>query len=149
MFGLWVHGLRVAAGMTALPYDYGEAKAAIERASVAQRGAEEQVRDAYRQHADAERAYRITLAKVILELHAGGTAWTICPDLARGDPRVADLRYRRDVALGVREAAQSAVFRHTADRRELEQLVNWSLRVAPDGQSEDPATSSGSMRRAA
>ncbi|HET6866216.1 MAG TPA: hypothetical protein VFH80_09840, partial [Solirubrobacteraceae bacterium] len=92
-------------------------------------------------------AYRVALAKKIVELHAGGAAWTVCQDLARGDQSVADLRYRRDVAEGVKEAAQNAVWRHTADRKDLGKLVDWSMRVAPDGQHEE--SSSSSMRRAA
>jgi hypothetical protein len=39
-------------------------------------------------------------------------------DLAKGDKHVADLRFKRDVAEGIREAAVSALWRHTADRRE-------------------------------
>lgn len=128
--------------MTTTPYDFGEAKAAIERASVAQKHAEQQIRDAYADHASKERAYRSALAQEITKLRAEGVAITIAQDLARGEKRCADLRYARDVAEGVREAAKSAVFRHTADRRELEQLVSWSLRVAPDGQFDEPSWSS-------
>jgi hypothetical protein len=42
---------------------------------------------------------------------------TLCGDLARGDSRVAGLKYERDVAEGVREAAGQAVWRATADRK--------------------------------
>lgn len=118
------------------PYSYGEAKAAIERASIAQRGAEQAIKDAYRDYGAAERAYRLALAQEVIRLKADGVAATVCLDLAKGTKHVADLRFRRDVAEGVREAATTALWRHTADRRELEQLVSWSLRVAPDGQSE-------------
>jgi hypothetical protein len=48
--------------------------------------------------------------------------------LAKGDQSIADLRYERDVALGVREAARQAVYRHSANRRDLEELVDWSKR---------------------
>lgn len=120
------------------PYDFGEAKAAIGRASIAQKNAEQNVRDAFRDHGAAEKAYRMALAKKILELRAEGVPVTICLDLAKGAEKIADLRYKRDVQEGVREAATSAVWRHTADRRELEQLVGWSERVAPDGQFEQP-----------
>lgn len=120
------------------PYDFAEAKAAIERASVAQRNAEQQIREAYAAYGEAERAYRKALAVRITELRAEGVPATVCLDLAKGSKQIADLRYRRDVCDGVKEAACSAVWRHTADRRELEQLVSWSLRVAPDGQVEEP-----------
>ena len=59
---------------------------------------------------------------------------TVIQDMAKGDLKIADLRFERDLAEGVREAAVSAIWRHSADRRELEQLVSWSMRVAPDGQ---------------
>ena len=129
----------------AQPYDFGEAKAAIERASVAQKHAEQAIKDAFAAYGDAERAYRKALAVRITELRADGVPATVCLDLAKGEQQIATLRYRRDVAEGVKEAALSSVWRHTADRRELEQLVGWSMRVAPDGQFEEPAWS----RRAA
>lgn len=122
---------------TTVPYDFAEAKAAIERASIGQRNAEQAICDAYADYGAKERAYRIALAQKITELRAEGIAITIAQDLAKGERRVADLRYARDVAEGVREASKSAVFRHTADRRELEQLVDWSRRVAPDGQHDE------------
>lgn len=121
----------------AQPYDFSEAKAAIERASVGQKNAEQAIRDAYADYGAKERAYRLALAVKITELRAEGIAITIAQDLAKGEKRVADLRYARDVAEGVREAAKSAVFRHTADRRELEQLVRWSMGVSPDGQFDE------------
>lgn len=130
---------------TAQPYDFGEAKRAIERASQNMKNAEQAVREAYRESAAAERAYRQALAEKILMLKAEGVAWTACQDVARGDKHVSDLRFKRDVTEGVREAAVSAQWRHTADRRELEQLVSWSMRVAPDGQFDPPAE----IRRAA
>lgn len=135
--------------MNAVPYDFGEAKAAIERASVAQKNAEEAVREAFKGYGNAERAYRKALAVKIVELRAEGVPATVCLDLAKGAKSIADLRYHRDVADGVKEAATSAVWRHTADRRELEQLVNWSLRVAPDGQSEPARFERVTPRRAA
>jgi hypothetical protein len=120
--------------MNARPYDFGEAKAAIERAARSQKDAEQHLRDAYTKYAAAERAYRLALAEEIVKLKAEGVAWSSTADLARGDKRVADLRYARDIAEGVREAAAQVAFRHAADRRELEQLIDWSKRVSPDGQ---------------
>lgn len=121
------------------PYSFGEAKAAIERAARSQRDSEQAMRDAFKTYAAAERAYRLALAEEIVKLHAEGVAWSSTNDLARGDKRVADLRYSRDVADGVKEAAAQVAFRHAADRRELEQLVSWSMRVAPDGQFDQSA----------
>lgn len=120
--------------MTTVPYDFGEAKAAIERASQNMKSSEQFTRDAYDRAGAAEKAYRIALARKIVELHAEGIAWTVTQDLAKGDPQVAHLRYERDVAEGVKEAAVSATWRHTADRKDLTGLVEWSRRVSPDGQ---------------
>lgn len=122
---------------TAIPYSYGEAKHAIERSSQNMLRAEEFIRDVYRQRAAAERAYRVALAQEITRLKADGVAWSSTADLARGEKHVADLRYLRDVAEGVRESARSASWRHSADRRELEQLIAWSMKIAPEGQYEE------------
>lgn len=122
------------------PYDFAQAREAVTLASQNMKNAEQFMRQAFEDSANAERAYRVALAKKIVELHAGGAAWTVCQDLARGDKTVADLRYARDVAEGVKEAAQNAVWRHTADRKDLGKLVDWSMRVAPDGQHEDASS---------
>jgi len=114
-----------------IPYDFGEAKAAIERAALAQKGAEGFIKSSFKEYAAAERAYRQALANRIVQLRADGTPATVTNDLARGDKHVSDLRYARDVQAGVKEAALSAVWRHSANRRELEQLVNWSMKLEP------------------
>lgn len=119
------------------PYDFSQARAAVTTASQNMKNAEDFTRNAHKDAAGAERAYRVALAERIVALHAEGVAWTVCQDLARGDKAVAELRYKRDVAEGVKEAAQGATWRHTADRRDLTELVNWSKRVAPDGQYEE------------
>lgn len=118
------------------PYDFAEARAKVDEASRAMKAAEQARRDASRALADAERAYRVALARKIVEVHAEGAAWTVAQDLARGDKQVADLRYLRDVAKGVLDAAETVAWRHTADRKDLAALIAWSMRVAPDGQSE-------------
>jgi hypothetical protein len=130
------------------PYDYEGAKRAVEDASRMQLASETALKGAWAEYATKERAYRLALALKITELKAGGVAWSSTADLARGDKDVADLKYHRDVAEGVREAMAQAVFRHTANRRELEQLIAWSMRVAPDGQFEE-SPSSGPRLRAA
>jgi len=64
-------------------------------------------------YAAAEQAYRIALAKRILEYKADGHPVTIINDLARGDKHVAGLKFERDVAREVlktgRQAAQGIV----------------------------------------
>jgi len=122
----------------AQPYDFEQARRAVTTASQNMKAAEDFTRKAFENAASAERAYRVALAQKIVELHADGAAWTVCQDLARGDKTVAGLRYLRDVAEGVKEAAQTSTWRHTADRKDLSKLVDWSMRVAPLGQSEPP-----------
>ena len=116
------------------PYDFSEAREAISKASLNQKNAEAEIRRAYREFGEKERAYRKALAQRILELRGDKIPVTVIQDMAKGDLKIADLRFERDLAEGVREAAVSAIWRHSADRRELEQLVSWSMRVAPDGQ---------------
>lgn len=135
--------------MNAQPYDWGQARDAINAARAAQKAAEDAVRKAFADYGAAERAYRMRLAQEIVRLRADGIPVTVCLDLAKGEKPVADLRYLRDVAEGVRESAASAIWRQTADRRELEQLVSWSMRVAPDGQSDGERFENVTPRRAA
>lgn len=78
--------------------------------------------------AEAERKYRKALAVAITDKHGAGVAWTVCADLARGEPNVADLRYARDVARGVLDAAEQRAFRLQADRKALLSLIEWSMR---------------------
>lgn len=80
--------------------------------------------------AEAEREYRKALAVAITDKHGSGVAWTVCADLARGEPNVADLRYARDVARGVLDAAEQRAFRLQADRRSLHALTDWSMKQA-------------------
>lgn len=118
----------------AIPYDFDQARNTAHKFQSAQIAGEEALRDASEKLATAERLYRKALAVAIVELHADGVAWTVCQDLARGDQKVADLRYARDVAKGVFEAAQSATWRHTANRKDCLELIVWSRTVAPEGQ---------------
>lgn len=110
------------------PYDFGQASEADQAAHDRQRAAEQFIIDAGRGYAEAERAYREALALKILALKAEGTAWSSCGDIARGDPSVAALKYKRDVADGVREAATQAAWRASKDRDAESTRIQWSLR---------------------
>lgn len=105
------------------------AREAEHKASANQQAAEEELRDAWDRYGACEREYRMELAKKMTQLHASGVAWTASRDIALGDERVAALRYERDVARGVREAADQAAYRLGADRRALGRLVEWSQRI--------------------
>ena len=105
------------------------ARHAEREASKNQQEAEAHMIEAAKSLADAERAYRMALAKAIVRIHGDGVAWSVCADLARGDAEVADLRFARDIAKGVKDAADEAAYRHSADRRALGRLVEWSQRI--------------------
>jgi hypothetical protein len=110
--------------------DFAAAVAASREASEAQHNAEKYYAQKGREYAEAERAYREALAQAITRLRSEGNAATVAQDLARGDSKVAHLRFQRDLAEGLRDAAAQSIWRHTADRRELEQFLDWSKRAA-------------------
>jgi hypothetical protein len=135
---------------TISPFLVEDARAAAHKASELQRSVEDAIRDSSRKLAEAERQYRLKLTTRIMELHAqDGVAWTACDVIARGEPAVADLRYARDVAKGVLEAAQQQGYRYGADRRDLHQLIEWSQRrdlrvdAEPGDWSKQPVHGSG------
>ncbi len=111
------------------PLDFAAAVTEHRNASRAQREAERFYAQKGRMVADTERAYRKALAAKITQLRGEAPA-TIAADLARGDSEVVQLRYARDLAVGLRDAAAQSIWRHTADRRELEQFIDWSKRAA-------------------
>ena len=117
-----------ASSVNQSPFSFGEARAAAHQASLRQVDAERERVQAVEAAAAAELAYRTALARKIVELHAEGVAWSTTADIARGDKTVAELRFKRDVAAGVKEAQEQAGFRLNADRRVLERLVEWSMR---------------------
>ena len=114
--------------MTGQPYTFAQAAGAARQASLAQQSAEDAVRQAARDFAVKEEAYRIALAKEIVTQHDQGVAWSVAPDLARGNKTVAALRRERDIAEGVREAMQQACWRRTADRKDTQRFIDWSMR---------------------
>lgn len=118
------------------PYDFAGAKRAHARASRDMTSAANFRADCAEQAADAEQAYRVALARRIVALHDDGMSWSAAQDVARGDETVARLRRERDVKVGLRDAAEQLAWKASADRRAVEQLVTWSMRVAPDGQRE-------------
>lgn len=131
--------------MSDRPWTFGEALLRQREATQKQLQAEDFVKSAYRDFAEAERAYREALATAITTLRADGQPVTLCGDLARGDKHVARLKHARDIADGVREAAQHAIWRATADRRAVESFVSWSQKrnlaegfAAPEPQWSEP-----------
>ena len=60
--------------------------------------------------AEAERDYRIELAKKILELRADGIPVSIIGDLARGDEKIANLKMKRDIEESLYEANMQRIY---------------------------------------
>jgi hypothetical protein len=111
------------------PYDFQAAREAAAAASRSQHHAEKALKDAAREYAEKEERYRVELAKEIVRQHSDeGVAWTVAPDLARGNEKVARLRRERDIAEGVREAMQQACWRRAADRKDTQRFIDWSMR---------------------
>ena len=61
-------------------------------------------------YAQAERDYRVALAKKILLLRDAKVPVTIINDLARGDEEVAEKKFERDCAEALYESVQQAIF---------------------------------------
>jgi hypothetical protein len=120
-------GVTLPAENTLSPFEIADAREAAHEASKRQRDLEDRIRDASRDLAEAERQYRLKLTTRIMELHTQDeVAWTACETIAKGERAVADLRYKRDVAKGIVEAAQQQGFRYGADRRDLHRFIRWS-----------------------
>lgn len=137
------------------PLEIEDARDAAHRASELQREVEDRMRSAARELAEAERVYRKKLSERILALRAEGVAATTCSEIARGEKDVADLRYERDVKAGVLEAAKQEAFRRGADRRDIDTLLNWSMRrelrvdTEPTGRQQSEPIGSGRPRAVA
>lgn len=110
------------------PLQIEDARGACHRASELQREVEDTIRNASKDLAEKERAYRKALSQRIVTLKAEGCAVTAAKDIARGEDNIADLRYERDVAQGIYEAALQQAFRRGADRKDTHELLVWSER---------------------
>ena len=114
--------------MSGRPWDFDEARRWANEASTNQAAVEGEVRDAARAFAVADEAYRVGLARKIVELRAGNVSATLAKDLARGDAAIAALKRDAAIAEGAYEAAKQAGWRRAADRRDTERFIDWSMR---------------------
>lgn len=110
------------------PLEIEDARLAAFKASELQKKVEEKIRAASADLANKERVYRRDLTVRILELKAEGVAITACDTIARGEEKIARLRYERDVARGYLESMKQSAFRRGADRRDVNLLLEWSMR---------------------
>lgn len=125
-----------------MSWSFQQAQQAMREAASNQRAAETALRRAVRTNAETERDYRKALALRLVELRSEGLAATACADVARGEPRIAELRYKRDIAAGVVEACRQELFARSSDRRDVARLAEWSMRrEIADGSGGDPRLS--------
>ena len=61
------------------------------------------------EHAQADRDYRVALAEKELIERNNGMPATLVSDVSRGEPKIADLRMNRDIALVLYNSAQEAI----------------------------------------
>lgn len=114
--------------MSEQPWNFDTAHRRCVAASRRQADAEAGVKEAYQDFARKEETYRVALTKRIFELKADGVAVTACDNMARGDKNVARLRFERDVADGMKEAALHTAWRRNADRKDAQRFSDWSQR---------------------
>lgn len=77
-----------------------------------------------RDYAKSEYAYRVALAKQILIERDKRIPVTIIYDICRGDPVIADLKFKRDVAEAVYKAAIEACNVQKLQIKVLENQIN-------------------------
>lgn len=111
------------------PLEIKNARDAAFRASENQRHCEDRIRSCARDLAQKESDYRQALATEIVRLRAEDeVAWSTAGDVARGEKGVAKKKFERDIADGMLEAAKQEAFRRGADRRDVDTLLNWSMK---------------------
>jgi hypothetical protein len=128
------------------PWTFDEARKACREASRLQEAAEDAFQASAVDAAKAEEAYRLALATEIVSQHDGGVAWTVAPDLARGNAKVAALRRERDIKTGVRDALDQACWRRVADRKDAQRFADWSMRrELAEGYDDSPTEHRGNQ----
>ena len=110
-------------------WDFNACRNAAKNADLAQRDGEAAFQEANEVFAWAVAAYRVELAKETLKLRADGMPATLVPDLAKGNERISSLRLERDIAKGLLDAANHAMWRHNATRRDVQRFVDYSLAI--------------------
>lgn len=71
-----------------------------------------------------ERKYRVLLSKRLTELRAAGEKVTHLSDIARGQEDIAQLRFERDIAEGLKKSAEEGINYYKIRIRVLEGQLN-------------------------
>lgn len=111
-----------------LPWEIRDARDVLAEASRQQEDHQDVIRDAVKAAARTDQLYRVALARRIAELREAGNAATLCEKLARGDEEIAELAREAAIAEGNREIAIQEGWRLHANRKDSQQLSDWSMR---------------------
>lgn len=74
--------------------------------------------------AEAEKNYRVALAKEMLKLRTEGTPVTIISDLCRGNESIATLKMQRDIADSLYESNMQAIYNYKLNIDILQNQIN-------------------------
>jgi hypothetical protein len=138
--------------MRQLPWEISDARDVLAEASRQQSDHQDAIREAVKAAARTDQLYRVALARRIAELREQGNAATLCEKLARGDDEIAGLAYDAAVAEGDREIAVQEGWRLHANRKDSQELADWSKRrdlAEGYGQAPEPAFENVTPRRVA
>lgn len=75
--------------------------------------------------AEAEQAYRVALAKRILELKTDGMSVSLINDLSRGDKTVAELKMQRDIAESMYDACREKIKDLRSEIDIMRSILTW------------------------
>ncbi len=111
-----------------LPWDIQEARDALAAAAKLQGEQAQAIKDAVKAAAHADHLHRVALAHKIAELRDEKVPAVLCSKLAQGDETISLLA--RDAAdkEGDREIAVQEGWRQHANRKDTQQLADWSMR---------------------
>jgi hypothetical protein len=111
-----------------LPWEIQEARDALAAASRAQQKHSEVIRDAVRAAARADHLHRVAIAVKVAELREAGFPAALCSKMAQGDVAVSVLGEEAARLEGDREIAVQEGWRLHANRKDTQQLAEWSQR---------------------
>lgn len=112
---------------------YQEARTAGVKLSRARRQTEDSLREAINTAAQKNAVYRQAKAEAIVTAKAEHPA-TVAVEIAQGSKTVRDADIERRVADGMVDVFKERLRLHDQDRATLHRLMEWSMKVAPDGE---------------
>jgi hypothetical protein len=108
------------------PLDLDDGRRAAARLARQCRDAVDALDRAVQSHAQAELTYRKAHAAKLVELRSEAIPATLCQDLSKGDPKVGQLKYERDLAKGIIDVSRERLRQLDGERASLRQLLEWS-----------------------